>query len=189
MILLSALLITSLTHQSLGELRLRELEEGDIAVVVQYWTQAHPDYYRDIGVDPEKIPTPKVLREIFKSRLQEGSNEWSYVAVSGSGEVLAVFNLVANPSEAGLADAHFHILKEENRQVGLGTLILKKFIRLGFQEKSLKRIVFEPITKNLGMIKLLQKIGGKTQSEKSVCAQAILLANPVLPISFDSISF
>ena len=48
----------------------RELDEGDVDLIVNYWSQADPDYLTGLGVDMSKLPSPNDFLKMLTDQLK-----------------------------------------------------------------------------------------------------------------------
>ncbi|GAB2533419.1 GNAT family N-acetyltransferase [Rufibacter soli] len=147
-------------------LSVRELQARDIAPLSDYWFSADPAYLQGMGVDLAKIPAQDQWQEMLEAQLAQGYEEkQSYCLIwEANGQAIGHTNVnkIIFGQEAFL---HLHLWKQDFRQKGMGTALVKKSLPYFFTHLQLKTLYCEPYALNPAPNKTLEKVGFTYQKE------------------------
>lgn len=141
-------------------LSVRELDEVDIDLIANYWSQADPNYLTGLGVDLSKLPSrddfvtmltnqlklPLRLRQSYWTIWQEGRNAIGHCNV----------NKLVFGQEAFM---HLHLWRPERRYQGLGMPLIRQSLELFFGRLELQDLYCEPYAFNPAPNAVLAKVG------------------------------
>lgn len=149
--------------RKMGMIRgVREMALSEVALRINYFHNASPDYLRSLGVDPAKLPDPVA----WIKRYEEEYGRPIYSRT----EVAVVWELDGTPVGFSTADKivfgkeafmHLHILDATNRMAGNGTAFVRQSVQLYFTTLRLARLYCEPYAFNVAPNRTLQKAGFK----------------------------
>jgi RimJ/RimL family protein N-acetyltransferase len=143
-------------------LSVRELNEGDVNFIANYWSQADPDYLKGLGVDLSKLPSrddflrmladqlklPLKLRQSYCTIWQENNQPIGHCNV----------NKLVFGQEAYM---HLHLWRPERRHQGLGASLVRQSLKLFFGRLELQDLYCEPYALNPAPNAVLAKVGFK----------------------------
>jgi len=141
-------------------LTVREIQEQDIAFIIDYWTASDPNYLINMGVDIIKIPKKEEWNKMLSAQItQTLCEKQSYCIIWVlNGEAIGHSNV--NKIKFGAeAYMHLHIWKEQFRRNGWGLQFIKKTLPYFFKNLHLKTIYCEPYAINPSPNNTLQKLG------------------------------
>jgi RimJ/RimL family protein N-acetyltransferase len=135
---------------------------AETAIVIDYFHDATPEHLEMLGVDPTRLPRPKLWRELF---------ETEYALADGQRHNLFLLWL-ADDRPAGFsscdqivpgdrANMHLHVLDADNRNKGAGTTFVRQSVDFYFERLKLKSLFCEPHAFNVAPNRTLQKAGFK----------------------------
>jgi RimJ/RimL family protein N-acetyltransferase len=138
----------------------REMNEGDVTLIANYWSQAGPDYLKGLGVDLSKLPSrddflrmlthqlklPLKLRQSYCTIWQENNQPIGHCNVNK-----LVFGLEAY--------MHLHLWCPERRHQGLGASLVRHSLKLFFGRLKLQDLYCEPYALNPAPNAVLAKVG------------------------------
>ena len=141
-------------------LSVRELEEGDVNLIADYWSQADPVYLTGLGVDLSKLPSwdnffkmltdqlklPLKLRQSYCTIWQQHNQAIGHCNV----------NKLVFGQEAYM---HLHLWRRERRYQGLGASLVRQSLKLFFDRLELQDLYCEPYALNPAPNALLAKVG------------------------------
>jgi RimJ/RimL family protein N-acetyltransferase len=164
-----------MNHMSAApEVSVRELREGDIELIADYWVQAEPDYLVGMGVDLSKVPTrydfirmlsdqlklPLKMRQSFCTMWQEGHEAIGHCNV----------NKIVFGQEAYM---HLHLWRRERRYRGLGVSLVRQSLEHFFDQLELQDLFCEPYALNPAPNAVLAKVGFSFVKEYTTVPGAI----------------
>jgi len=138
----------------------RELVQGDVTLVADYWSQAEPDYLIGLGVDLSKLPSRddffKMLTEQLKLPLKLRQ---SYCTIWQQ-HTQAIGHCNVNKLVFGQeAYMHLHLWRRERRYQGLGVSLVWQSLKLFFDRLELQDLYCEPFALNPAPNAVLAKVG------------------------------
>jgi len=128
--------------------------------VVRYFTGGSEAFLRGMGVDPGKLPDPKVFLErlLADHERPDDRKERLYLAWFYRGEQIGHSSL-SNIRPGEDAYIHLHLWKPELRRAGVGTELFKLATRFAIERFALKRVFCEPYAENAAPNRVLEKTG------------------------------
>lgn len=143
-----------------NNLSVREIQESDIPLIIDYWFNADDAFLTNLGVDINKIPSKKDWQNMLHEQIsQPYYSKKSYCIiwqVSGNPVGHSNVNKIVFRQEAYM---HLHLWKNEFRKMGYGTELVKMTLPLFFENLKLKKLYCEPYALNPPPNKTLKKIG------------------------------
>lgn len=141
-------------------LSVRELQQKDIELVVNYWMSADNEFLHGMGVDVSKM----LSRESFTQMLEEQfklpvENKRAYCVI-WENDGVPIGHSNTNPTKYGAeATMHLHLWKTDVRKKGTGTELVKLTLPLYFENLKLKKLIVEPYALNPAPNRTLEKAG------------------------------
>jgi RimJ/RimL family protein N-acetyltransferase len=138
----------------------RELAEGDVDLIANYWSQADPGYLMGMGVDLSKLRSRedflKTLTDQLKLPLQLRE---SYCTI-WQDDKQAIGHCNVNQLVFGRqAYMHLHLWRLECRYRGLGVPLVRQSLKLFFGRLELQDLYCEPYALNPAPNAVLAKVG------------------------------
>jgi len=143
-------------------LTIREMEQRDVAHILNYWASASPQHLDAMGVDPRKMIAPEELKQRLSDSLSVPAREKkTCIVIWEVNDTPIGFNSLAEIDFGNEAKIHLHIWEEKYRAKGFGTKFMKKALAYYMAKFKLKRIVCETKSTNPGPNKLFSDLGIK----------------------------
>ncbi len=141
-------------------LSIREMQESDAKLVVDYFINSTPDYLKNLGADLAKIPKRKDWIELLTKELltENKQKKYYYIIWQLDGKDIGHSN-ISNITFGNDAFMHLHIWKPENRQKGIAIKFLNKTIPKYFENFRIEKLICEPYAVNSAPTKTLLKLG------------------------------
>lgn len=145
-----------------NDVSLRDLAEGDVPLLMDYWYRSPPGYVEAMGVDPTKLEPEETMRkrliERARSMKDQPQSKSPALCVLYQGEPIGVH--VVNPvTEGESAVFHAHFWKRDLRGKGIGTVSYALASRLFMERFNLKEIYFKTPAQNTASIRVKEKLG------------------------------
>ncbi len=141
-------------------LSVREIQEQDVALIVNYWMEASPDYLRGMGADPAKIPGREQFTAMLKEQLRQSYEEKKAYCMIWEADGRPIGHCNVNKIVFGeSAYMHLHLWQSNIRQQGLGATFVKMALPYFFNNLKLKRLYCEPYALNPAPNQTLKKVG------------------------------
>ena len=143
-------------------LSVREITLADVESVVDYWLVSSDEHLEGMGVDLKRLPTREELTQVLNHQISlPYEDKMSYGLVwLKDGKPIGHCNV--NPVDFGKeGNMHLHIWQPENRQKGIGSILVKKSLPYFFDNLQLKVLYCEPYALNPAPLKTLEKVGFK----------------------------
>ena len=141
-------------------LSVREMQEKDIEPIIEYWHTSPKEFMIGMGVDLNKIPPREELEKMLHQQLSQPYEEKSSYCMIWEVDGEAVGHSNVNKIIFGEeAYMHLHLWKNDVRQKGLGTELVKMTVPYFFKNLNLKKLYCEPYALNPAPNKLLEKAG------------------------------
>lgn len=141
-------------------LEVRELQDGDISSIVDYWLQDDPAFMQGMGVDLARIPDAAFLRRMLSAQIDADYREKSAYCtiwlIDGKPAGHCNVNKVVFGEEAYM---HLHLWQRDSRLKGYGAVLVRLSLPYFFRNLQLKRICCEPYALNPGPNKTLERVG------------------------------
>jgi len=139
---------------------LREIQQGDIGFVIDYFHSASPEFLLGMGADAGKLPSKEEWKKLLLEQLKKPlrNKEFYYIIWILNQEPFAHSNI--NGIKFGKeAYMHLHIWSSKQRRRGMGEHFIKKTLPYYFDNFELDKLYSEPSSKNPAPNKILKKIG------------------------------
>lgn len=144
------------------QLSVREIQQSDIPLLINYWLTAGDDFLRGMGADPAKMPAREEWIKMLNEQLQTGYPEKKSYAliwlVDGRPVGHSNVNKIIFGQEAYM---HLHLWDASLRGTGYGVAFVKMGIPYFFKNLQLKKLYCEPYAHNAAPNKTLPKAGFK----------------------------
>jgi RimJ/RimL family protein N-acetyltransferase len=143
-----------------AKLLLREMTEGDLDAIADYWLGSEPDYLVGLGVDLSKLPTREALFDMLRAQIRLPDAEKSSLALIATLNGSAIGHCNVNNIRFGeAADLHLHLWQAEHRRQGLGAQMVWAALPIFFQRLQLQSIHCAPYALNAAPNRTLEKLG------------------------------
>ncbi len=143
-----------------NNLSVREIEESDIQLIIDYWYNADDVFLTNLGVDINKIPSQKGWQNMLREQIfQSYESKKSYCIIWLINGIPAGHSNVNKIIFGREAYIHFHLWNHEFRKIGHGTEFVKMTLPFFFDNLKLKILFCEPYALNLPPNQMLKKIG------------------------------
>jgi RimJ/RimL family protein N-acetyltransferase len=141
-------------------LSVREIEEKDIEGLMSYWFDADEIFLKGMGVDTQKMPTREEWRKMLLEQISQDYKQKSAYCIIWQVDGEAIGHSNVNKIVFGKeAYMHLHIWKNDIRQKGIGSQLVKLTLPYFFNNFQLKQLFCEPYALNPAPNKTLQKVG------------------------------
>jgi RimJ/RimL family protein N-acetyltransferase len=138
----------------------RELVQGDVTLIADYWSQADPAYLTGLGVDLSKLPSWddffKMLTDQLKLPLKLRQSYCTIWQQHGQAIGHCNVNKLVFGKEAYM---HLHLWRRERRYQGLGVSLVRQSLKLFFDRLELQDLYCEPYALNPAPNAVLAKVG------------------------------
>lgn len=142
------------------KISVRELTEDDIGFIANYWLNSDQDFLIGMGVDLEKLPSEKDLREMLMTQIHLPDTKRSSLAlildIDGRPSGHCNVNGISYGEEATM---HLHIWNAAGRRKGIGTRMVLAALPVFFDRLKLQTIWCEPYAENPAPNRTLAKAG------------------------------
>lgn len=143
-----------------NKLSVREVQQSDIDLIVNYWLSADDAFLTGMGVDLTKIPSREEMVTLLSAQLNQSYKEKkSYCIIwliDGKPAGHSNVNKIQFGEEACM---HLHLWKADVRQKGMGAIFVKMTLPYFFKNLHLKKLYCEPYAVNPAPNKTVEKIG------------------------------
>lgn len=141
-------------------LSVREIQQNDIPLIIEYWLNAEPAYLQGMGVDLDKMLSHEQWQSMLEEQLglpHEQKKSYCMIwEVDGQPVGHCNVNRIVFGEEAFM---HLHIWYAAIRSMRLGTELIKMTLPYFFKNLQLKKICCEPYALNPSPNKALAKAG------------------------------
>ena len=140
------------------KLTVREMQASDMALIVNYFVNAKPDFLLGMGVDTNKLPDREEWIDILHREQHKKYEEkaFYYIIWEVNGEPVGHSNI--NKIVFGeKAYMHMHVWKEQKRKKGMGLQFVRMTLPCYFNKFQLKKLFCEPYALNPAPNKILIK--------------------------------
>lgn len=149
----------------------RDLKESDISKILDYWHRSPNNFLENMGVDLNKMPSEfemkKILLEKFQNITKDKSFKSTVLIITYEDQAVGVHSLF--PIEVGEhAVFHAHIFDENFRGKGIAQISYMKACKIFIERFSFKRILFKTPVRNIGAIKVKEKLGIRCIGEEEI---------------------
>lgn len=143
-----------------NELSVREIQQQDIELIIDYWLNSDNEFMKNMGVDVSKIPAKKDWESMLWEQLSQSYEKKNSYCIIWEDEGKSIGHSNVNKIIYGQeAYMHLHLWKQDKRKKGLGTALVKKTLPYFFNNLDLKKLFCEPYALNPAPNKVLEKTG------------------------------
>jgi len=165
---------------SSGSLNVREIQQSDITLIIDYWLNSDSKYLANMGADISKVPDRLLWTQMLEEQLQQDYPiKKSYCLiweVDGKPIGHSNVNKIVFGQEAYM---HLHIWYDEYRNKGLGVQFIKMGLPWFFKNLQLLKIYCEPYALNNAPNKTVEKAGFKLVKEYITTPGSLNFEQPV----------
>ncbi len=158
----------------------REIQETDIELLIQYWQNADDDFLIAMGVDLAKLPSKteweSMLNHVVNAPIEQKKSYCIIWLEDGEPIGHSNVNKILFADEAYM---HLHLWNSNSRQKGIGVELVKKSIPLFFENLKLEKLFCEPFALNPAPNNALKKIGFEFQKSYTTIPGSINFEQPV----------
>ncbi|MEO7983595.1 MAG: GNAT family protein [Bacteroidota bacterium] len=141
-------------------LSVREIQQPDIELLLDYWLSADATYLAGMGADIAKLPARHDWAIMLAEQLSRSYHEKKSYCIIWLVNDEPVGHSNVNKIVFGVeAYMHLHLWQHSNRQKGMGTQLVKMTLPYFFENLQLKKIYCEPYALNPSPNKTLEKVG------------------------------
>jgi RimJ/RimL family protein N-acetyltransferase len=141
-------------------LSVREIQQTDIELIIQYWLTADPAFLTGMGVDLSKMPSKEEWIKMLSDQLTKSYPEKKSYCIIWQVNNNAIGHCNVNKIKFGEeAYMHLHMWNADGRKKGMGTELVKISLPYFFENLGLKKIFSEPYALNPAPNKALEKAG------------------------------
>lgn len=149
----------------------RDLTEADIPMVLGYWFHSPPGFIEGMGVDLAKMPTEPImeknLREKVAANRSLSASKLNALVIMHGQTPIGLHTI--NPLiEGDYGIFHAHIIDPKFRGRGIGLQSYPKACRIFLERFDLKKIVFKTPLRNVGAIRVKEKLGIRQIGEEVI---------------------
>ena len=143
-----------------NNLSVREIQEKDVASIINYWHDADDEFLINLGVEINKMPSRKEWQSMLLEQIsQPYGNKKSYCIIWEVNAIPVGHSNVNKIIFGREAYMHLHLWNKEIRRLGHGTELVKMTLPYFFENLKLKQLYCEPYALNTSPNKTLEKIG------------------------------
>lgn len=143
-------------------LSVREIEIAEFDIVFDYFHEATPEFLDTMGIDPTRIPDRHAWRKELREELALPINQRPGLVLLWLMDGRPVgFSSCDNIKFGDRATMHLHMLTEDGRNKGIGTVFVRKSVAYYFDKLQLEALFSEPYAFNIAPNRTLQKAGFK----------------------------
>ena len=143
-----------------NNLSVREIQESDVLLIIDYWLSADNAFLTNLGVDINKIPSKEEWQNMLLEQIsQPYENKNSYCIIWQVNKTPVGHSNVNKIVFSQEAYMHLHLWNNEFRKMGYGTELVKMTLPYFFKNLNLKTLYCEPYALNPAPNKTLKTIG------------------------------
>jgi hypothetical protein len=154
-----------------SRVKLRDLEENDIPLFLNYWYKSPEAFLRGMGVDPNKMLPPHEfetsLRATLEKNVQEAKSKMPFLTIELDGRAVGSHS-IGDLVEGDTAVFHAHVWDQSARRIGLCTYTYPRAAMIFMDRFSLKELLFKTPSLNPGANRIKQKLGIECTGEESI---------------------
>ncbi len=151
----------TLVHASVptaaGLAGLRDLEESDIAHIVDYWHESGDALLDFLGIDRTLLGSRDATRRRFHGALPSGDPHQPRIAFAITLDGKFAGYTLLNRYEPENNYSHWHITDSRRRGAGLSTALYPSRIRTYFETAPIARLIHQTRTRNAAVNRMLDK--------------------------------
>jgi len=142
------------------KISVREMKENDIEQIVEYFTNATPEFLMRMGADPNKLPSKEKWIRILQREFRKDNKEKDFYYIIWQNDEKSIGHSNINKIKFGKeAYMHLHLWRKESRQKGIGLQLLQETLPFYFRSFKLQELICEPYSLNPAANKTLVKVG------------------------------
>lgn len=142
------------------DIRVREVQLNDIDLIANYWLESDPDFLVGMGVDLDKLPSRKDIKEMLTVQIHTPiAEKKSYALIWELNGVQIGHSNVNGIEFEKEATMHLHLWQTAHRKKGMGTELVKRSLPFFFDKLRIKKLICEPYALNDAPNKTLRKVG------------------------------
>jgi RimJ/RimL family protein N-acetyltransferase len=153
------------------KLSLRDLNESDISMIMDYWYRSPPGYIEAMGVDWAKVVTEPEYRETLAKKCQLNAtlpeSKINAVVILYEGRPIG-FHTINPLVENDYGVFHAHVIDTSLRRQGIASHSYRMATRLFMKRFNLQKIIFKTPVQNSGANAVKAKIGIRLIGEEVV---------------------
>ena len=135
---------------------------SEVGLIIGYFHGSSSEHLNMLGVDPTRLPDPIAWQERYAREYGQPVEKRKVVLVIWDAESGPVGFSTADTIAYGReAKMHLHIVKPEQRRIGIGAACVRETVRIYFDALKLERLYCEPNALNVAPNRTLQKVGFK----------------------------
>lgn len=138
----------------------RPIELKDVENLLDYWSNADPEFLRGMGADPAKMPVREEFQNMLTNQIKlDFKDKQSFATIwELDGQPIGHCNVnkIVFGKEAYM---HLHVWNNQNRQSGLGQQLVRLSLPWFFTKLELDVLYCEPYSLNPAPNKTLEKVG------------------------------
>jgi RimJ/RimL family protein N-acetyltransferase len=138
----------------------RELQQGDIELIADYWSQSDPKYLVGMGVDLKLLPPRESLVRMLSGQValpvKERQSYCTIWEIDGSPVGHCNVNKITFGDQAFM---HLHLWDTKLRSHGLGATLVRRSLPCFFDRLELRDVYCEPYALNAAPNRALAKVG------------------------------
>ena len=143
-----------------NSLSVRELQQSDIPLIINYWLSAGDAFLANMGVDLSKMPQREEWMVMLSKQLNQSYKEKQSYCITWLANDEPVGHSNVNKIIFGEeAYMHLHLWQTNKRKKGMGAALVKMSLPYFFNNLQIKKIYCEPHSLNAAPNKTMEKIG------------------------------
>jgi RimJ/RimL family protein N-acetyltransferase len=147
-----------------GIAALRDAEEADIDLIVDYWYLSTEEYLIDMGADPARLGKPAQTRERYMRALRNGDPAQSSILFSIQLDGRFVGFTLLNQYDPQTNYSHWHIVNPDKRRGGISTALYPHRVKMYFDTTNMDRLIHQTRPRNIGVNRMLDKFVGVAET-------------------------
>lgn len=151
--------------------RVRDIEKGDIPFICNYWYHSPPGFIESIGVDTAKLPSEddfaKSLNDKIESNRTLPESKLNALAIVVDERAIG-FHTLGPIIEGDFGVFHAHLWNQEMRKKGIALRSYILAAKIFISRFSLKKIVYKTPVQNTGAIRVKEKLGLRCISTETI---------------------
>jgi RimJ/RimL family protein N-acetyltransferase len=138
-----------------------DIQEDDIAIIVDYWHNSDEAFLDSMGVDHAKITSREATAAKFIDSIPSNRGEFSRMTLIFKHDNKPIGYTNVNFDKDRIGYAHVHIINANYRQIGFVARLFKRCIDIYKNEFDVKDLRFQTNTENRRINRYLEKMGYK----------------------------
>ncbi|MES2939512.1 MAG: hypothetical protein V4864_17620 [Pseudomonadota bacterium] len=164
---------------NIDDIQVREFSGDDIAGFLEYWYDGDPAFLKSLGVNPEKLPQRRKMREMLELDIQRqgrgGNRPSALLAIALNGRTVGVHELThlrprPGGERAGFESGvmHAHLWRPEHRGRGIALVSYVRAMQEYARRFMLDAVLFESPVHNRGANRIKDKLGIAPSGESTM---------------------